>query len=285
MLAPLLPLSHEIRSIAVLGRLADSANLGDGGSSAVNPPYTVSPLAGLRAVLPETRVDYHPGDDVAAASHLARRADAAVIVVGWDSHSEGEAFLVNDPNAAAMMGPPFSNRLLAKGLFGLLRLLAKTKLVSYGGDRERLTLTEQEEHLIRSVAAANPRTVVVIVSGSTAVIESWRQQVPAILMAWYPGMEGGHALAEVLSGSSEPGGRLPTVMPADPAHLPDFDNTSPRVRYDRWWGQRKLDREGHAAAYPFGFGLGYTTFQLLNSRQSSIKAQGMAPMLGPLRQV
>ena len=73
-------------------------------------------------------------------------------------------------------------------------------------------------------------------------------------------MEGGRAIADVLTGAAEPGGRLPFAIPVDAAHLPFFDPDARRITYDAWWGQRKLDRDGHPAAYPFGFGLGYTTF-------------------------
>jgi beta-glucosidase len=81
-------------------------------------------------------------------------------------------------------------------------------------------------------------------------------------MAWYPGMEGGRAIADVLTGATEPGGRMPMVTPTDPAHLPFFHPGACHITYDRWWGQRKLDRDGHRAAFPLGFGLGYTTFAL-----------------------
>jgi len=104
--------------------------------------------------------------------------------------------------------------------------------------------------------------VVVIVSGSAVTMEAWRQRVGAILMAWYPGMEGGHALADVLVGDAEPGGRLPVAVPTDPSHLPFFDRDARAITYDRWWGQRLLDRDDHAAAFPLGFGVGYTTFEL-----------------------
>jgi beta-glucosidase len=71
-------------------------------------------------------------------------------------------------------------------------------------------------------------------------------------------------LADVLVGDREPGGRLPFAIPATPDHLPPFDPDAREVVYDRWVGQRLLDRDGHRAAYPFGFGLGYTTFEISN---------------------
>jgi beta-glucosidase len=74
-------------------------------------------------------------------------------------------------------------------------------------------------------------------------------------------MEGGRALADVLCGSAEPGGRLPFLLPTDASHLPPFDRSAKSVVYDDSWGQRRLDSEGHPPAFPFGFGLGYTTFE------------------------
>lgn len=126
-----------------------------------------------------------------------------------------------------------------------------------GGDRRRLELSEADEALLQAVASANPRTVAVVMGGSAILMESWRDRIPAILLAWYPGMEGGHALADVLLGTEEPGGRLPFAIPTRADHLPDFDPDAESVVYDLWHGQWKLDRDGHAAAFPFGFGLGY----------------------------
>jgi len=93
-------------------------------------------------------------------------------------------------------------------------------------------------------------------------MDTWRDKVPGILVGWYPGMEGGRALADVLTGAAEPGGRLPISIPLRAEHLPFFDANAPIVVYDAWWGQRKLDRDGNPAAFPFGFGLGYTTFDM-----------------------
>ena len=108
------------------------------------------------------------------------------------------------------------------------------------------------------MAAANPRTVVVIMAGSAVIVERWRASVPGIVVLWYPGSEGGRALADVLLGAADPGGRLPFAVPTDPAHLPYFDKAATRIVYDRWHGQRLLDRDGHAPAFPLGFGLSYT---------------------------
>jgi beta-glucosidase len=111
------------------------------------------------------------------------------------------------------------------------------------------------------VAAANPRTVVAVMAGSAVITERWRKRAAAILMLWYPGMEGGRALAGILLGQVNPSGRLPCTFPRRAGELPAFDRNATRVRYDLWHGYRKLERDGATAAFPFGFGLSYTTFE------------------------
>jgi beta-glucosidase len=128
------------------------------------------------------------------------------------------------------------------------------------GDRTDLRLPPGQEALIRAVAAANPRTVVVLMGGGAILCEAWRQHVPGLLQLWYPGQEGGAALAEVLLGRVSPSGRMPYAVPTDPDHLPPFDPWARRVTYDLWHGYRRLAHLGQAAAFPFGFGLSYSTF-------------------------
>jgi beta-glucosidase len=125
-------------------------------------------------------------------------------------------------------------------------------------------LHPEDEALIQAVAAENPRTVVAVMSGSTVIMEAWRDKVPAILMLGYPGQEGGHAFADVLLGQVNPSGKLPNVIPRRADDLPYFDKDATRITYDLWHGYRKLDRDGTEPAYPFGFGLSYTTFELTN---------------------
>ncbi|MEV4537558.1 glycoside hydrolase family 3 C-terminal domain-containing protein [Asanoa sp. NPDC049518] len=254
--AAVLPLSASSR-VAVVGRLAVEPNLGDRGSSMVDPPSTSSPLAGLRAVFPAA--SYVDGTDVSAAASVARDADVAVVVVGMGPTDEGERVTNDDPASLAFLGFPFTLRPVQRMAAWLARWVTR---FGPGGDRTRLTLHPHDENLIDAVAGANPRTVVVVIGGSAIIMEAWREKVAAILLAWYPGMEGGRAIADILTGAAEPGGRLPFAIPRDAAHLPFFDALATSIRYDEWWGQRKLDRDGHRAAYPFGFGLGYTSFSL-----------------------
>jgi len=159
---------------------------------------------------------------IAEAVELARTADVAVVVVGTNEKVESEGF-----------------------------------------DRTDLRLPGRQDDLVAAVAAVNPRTVVVVNSGSPVVMP-WRDDVAAVLLTWFGGQEYGHALADVLTGAAEPGGRLPTTWPKTEADVPVLDVT-PRdgvVRYDEGVhiGYRAWLRAGIEPAYPFGFGLGYTTW-------------------------
>src|SRR6185312_499467 len=131
-----------------------------------------------------------------------------------------------------------------------------------GGDRASLRLRPIDEEIIIATAAANPRTVVVVVTAGAVITERWRTKVPATVISWYSGCEGGHALADVLLGRVDASGRLPYSIPTSEDHLPFFDRNATSIVYDRWFGQRLLDRDGHAAAYPLGFGLSYTSFRI-----------------------
>jgi beta-glucosidase len=255
---PVLPLdAAALRRVAVLGTLADVPNTGDHGSSDVRAPEVVTPLAGLRAALPEVDIVHHGGADRGAAAELARGADAAVVVVGYTATDEGEYVGPFDP-ALAVLYPPSGD---PAALDDLARVW-ESGPQAMGGDRTSLRLHPDQEALVREVARANARTVVVVLAGSAVVMEAWRREVPAILLLWYPGMEGGHALADVLLGRTEPGGRLPFAVPTDEAHLAPFDRDATVAHYDRWHGQRLLDRTGNPAAFPLGFGLSYTSFRL-----------------------
>jgi beta-glucosidase len=102
---------------------------------------------------------------------------------------------------------------------------------SEGFDRDALALPGRQDELVRRVAAANPRTVVVVNAGAPVLLP-WANQVPAVLVTWFPGQEFGNALADVLCGDREPGGRLPTVWPAaEHDHLPSTRPVDGRLVY------------------------------------------------------
>jgi beta-glucosidase len=94
------------------------------------------------------------------------------------------------------------------------------------------------------------------------MITDWYDEVPALVLGWYAGMEGGHALADLLLGRKNFAGRLPYAMAASEDDLPYFDAAATEITYDRWYGQRKLAHDGKEALFPLGFGLSYTNFAI-----------------------
>jgi beta-glucosidase len=110
------------------------------------------------------------------------------------------------------------------------------------------------------MAGINPHTVVCLVCGSMVMIDEWADYVPAVLYSWYAGMGGGSALARVLFGDVNPSGKLPFTIPSSADHLPYFSSTDPDITYDLYHGYTLLDKNDQKPAYPFGFGLSYTTY-------------------------
>ncbi len=227
----ILPLdAARTNRLAVIGPEARTIKDG-GGSSAIEEFKITTPEQGIRERLGDEKVVYDDGSDAARAASVAQTADVAVVLVG-DRMTEGRD--------KACMGLNCSQ---------LDRI-----------DRDAL---------IAAVAAAQPRTVVVLQSGGP-VLTPWRDRVKGLLEAWYPGQNGGTAIARVLFGDAEPGGRLPATFPlreedeptaGDPEKYPGVGET---VHYKegihigyRWFDEHRL-----GVAYPFGYGLGYTTFRV-----------------------
>lgn len=264
----LLPLKN-VKQLAVIGKLAEVANTGDGGSSNTYPEYVVPPLRGLRETLgDQVEIAYDDGSDPVRTAQVAREADVAVLVVGYTCLDEGEYVAVESMLELAKLYPQPSEQ--QKPLAdGMLANMQQMSTFPPGGDRKELTLRPEDEALILAVAAANPRTVVAMMGGSAIITENWRGKVPAILMLWYPGMEGGRAFADILAGKVNPSGKLPCVFAAKPEDLPYYDMNAKAITYDLWHGYRKLERDGATPAFPFGFGLSYTTFEFANLRLSA----------------
>jgi beta-glucosidase len=135
-----------------------------------------------------------------------------------------------------------------------------------GYDRDSLELPREQRELIAAVAAANPRTVVVVSAGAPVLLD-WEKQVPAVLVVWYGGQELAAALAEVLLGRAEPGGRLPMTFPARAEDAAVLEPAPDDTVADEWYyreglfiGYRHFDRFELEPAYSFGHGLGYTHF-------------------------
>jgi len=227
----LLPLKpRKLKSIAVIGAGGDTFITG-GGSGHVTPFRFVSPRQAIAArVRRGTKVLVDDGSDPAAAAAVARSAQVAVVFTP-DYQTEG-----SDRHCISLECPP---------AFG------------------------DQDELIRRVAAANRRTVVVLETGGP-VLTPWRGKVRALLEAWYPGQEGGTAIARILFGDAEPGGRLPATFPRREADLPTAGDPEryPGVGDEEYYkegvflGYRWFDRHRLKPAYPFGYGLSYTRWKL-----------------------
>jgi beta-glucosidase len=269
--SPLLPLDvHAQQTIAVVGRLSDRVNLGDGGSSDVYSLDNVTIREGIEHAASQSTVVHLDGDDREAAVRGAREADVVVVVVGYTAEDEGE--FIGDPGVDLRhLLPPADDVDLAEKFRNEERRRAvrpdhvrhRPGLgFSVGGDRASLRLRAEDESLIESITAVNPRTVVVVQAGSAVTMTPWIDQVPAVLQAWYGGQQAGHGLADVLFGVVNPAGRLPFTIPVDASHLPDFDREADRAVYDRWHGWWRGENLGHEPLFPFGFGLSYTHFRI-----------------------
>jgi beta-glucosidase len=180
---------------------------------------------------------------------------------------------------AAGIGKPLGDAAIAEAV--RVAAEAKTAIVfigrngewdTEGSDLLDITLPGRQNELVAAVAAANPRTIVVLQTGGPVEMP-WIDQVAAVLEAWYPGQEAGNAIADVLTGAAEPGGRLPQSFPVrwadNPAHSQDreiYPGLAGKVRYEEglFIGYRHYDRLGIAPLFPFGFGLTYTSFALAN---------------------
>ena len=255
--------------VAVLGPLAAVANLGDGGSSDVaHTPEPVTLLAGIESALAPAGVAVvHSDRDASVASG----ADLAVVVVGYTGEDEGEHLGDAELELLLALAPPMDHPELgfvdpaqADAFFAAAAERGAGGAPS-GGDRASLRLHPADEELIAAVRAVRDRVVVAVMAGG-AVVMPWLDTVAATLMVWYPGSEGGHAFADVLTGRVEPGGRLPFAIPRATSDLVDFDPDAEMATYGLLHGQWHLDASGTEAHLPFGFGLGYTDFTLADAR-------------------
>ncbi len=237
-----LPLKTSGIKIAVVGPLADQTKVLLGNYNGI-PTHTVSVLEGLRAEFAGDTINFVPGLDFLdkdgkvmprpngwsekdlkpqpEAIEAARNADVVVAVVGITSRLEGEEMKVDVPGFK-------------------------------GGDRTSLDLPQPEQNLLKALAATGKPLVVVLTNGSALGVNWASEHANAILDAWYPGEEGGAAVAETLSGSNNPAGRLPVTFYKDITQLPPFEDYAMKGRTYRYF-------EG-APLYPFGYGLSYTTF-------------------------
>ncbi|QTD57085.1 beta-glucosidase family protein [Parasphingorhabdus cellanae] len=234
-----LPLARDGSRIAVLGKLADKINLGDHGSSNVTPPYAITPFAGIeKHVAKDVDLQSDFTGDPASSATLAANSDVAIVVVGYTYFDEGE-FIPGDVALEEVKNEEEAHR---------------------GGDRNSLRLPPADVELIRSVAETETKMIVCVMGGGAIMMDEWSELADAILMIWYPGMEGGTALARILFGDVSPSGKLPFAIPADESDLPFFDKHADDISYGMYHGYTLFDRNDITPALPFGFGLSYTKF-------------------------
>ena len=277
----MLPIDRtEVKTLAVIGHNANRRFAGRGGSSQVNAFYEITPLEGIRNLVGEDvevvfAEGYEPyydeslfrgeGGDAASQSrenrqdvelartanedlmqeavNIAEEADAVIFVGGWIHGHEGMPWGQGTYDAEAR------DKLNLKLIFG-------------------------QEDLIRQINSVNDRTAVVLMGGSNVEMENWLPDTPAYLHAWYPGMEGGTAIAEILFGEVNPSGKLPMTFANShedyPSHsIGEFPGDG-TVDYaeDIYVGYRYFDTQNKDVLFPFGFGLSYTTFEFSNLQVS-----------------
>jgi beta-glucosidase len=232
-----LPLDKEtLTTIAVIGPNAAEARIGGGGSSYLEPPTRVSPLDGLTAKLGDrVKIEYTRGCD--------NDPDQSI------TDAENEIAKAVELAKRADIAVIFAG--MPKGY------------ESEGHDRPNMNLPGPQTELIKEVTGVNVRTVVVLNCGAPVTMP-WLDDVSAVLLAFYPGQEGGHAIADILMGDVNPSGKLSITLPTryedNPAYLNYPGERNVYYGEGIFVGYRYYDYKGVVPMFPFGFGLSYTTF-------------------------
>ena len=244
----LLPLAADAaQTIAVLGEFARTPRYQGGGSSQITPTRLDDALTGITAAT-QAEVSFAPGYLVgeSAAEESIAQADGVGGETAQDEDLLAEAVALAQASDVALV-------------------FAGSAYETEGADREGIDLPVAHQRLIEEVAKVNPRTVVILSNGAVLATTPWGETVPAILEGWLLGQAGGSAVADVLFGEVNPSGRLAETIPLriqdHPSYL-DFPGEHGHVRYGEglYVGYRGFDAREQEVAYPFGFGLSYTTF-------------------------
>jgi len=221
---------NTIKTIAVIGPSANICQTDASGSSWVTPFYSISPVAGIINKIGSSKVVYSKGCDInsndtsgfAAALLTAQNADYVIYVGGLDGTQEGEGF--------DRVGGSF-------------------------------VLPGQQEKLINRLSSVNKNLICVIESGGICGLHDCIQNIKGLIYGFYPGQEGGNAIADVVFGDYNPGGKLPVTMPQSDSQLPPYT-----LSYENEYGAgyRWFDQMGYKPEFAFGYGLSYTTFKYSN---------------------
>jgi beta-glucosidase len=234
----LLPLDEKkIKKIAVIGPNAVSPPISGGGSSKVEPPYQVNIIQGLKKAFGlETEIMFEQGCDHSIETPGVKKDD------NW--------------NKALDLARSSDVVVFAAGL--------PDSYETEGGDRPDMALTGAQNDLIMQLAKVNNNLVVIVYAGAPVTMP-WITQVPAVILAYYPGMEGGNALARIISGEVNPSGKLPISLPKKLEDNPGFTSYpgGKEVFYGEgiFVGYRYYEKKQIDPLFPFGFGLSYTKFQ------------------------
>jgi beta-glucosidase len=245
----ILPISDTSKTIALIGPSAAVAQLDGFGSSWVDPPYAVSPLEGFQNKISNANIKYAKGCDINSSStngfeealNIASTSDYVVFVGGLDQTQEGENY---EPGPVDRTG-------------GSIELPGK------------------QQELISELAKINPNLIVVIKSGGICAVPDAISDIKGFLYAFYPGMEGGHAIADVVYGDYNPSGKLPVTMPVNDAQMPVWNDD---FSDDYNGGYRYYDELGITPQFAFGHGLSYTQFAYDNLQTSATQFEAGAPI-------
>jgi beta-glucosidase len=249
----ILPLSHKIKSIAIIGFNAVRKQSMGGGSSQVKAFYEITPYEGLHNELGSgVQLTYSPGYKIERgakadealiheAANAAAKADVAIIVGGW---THGYNYSVWKDNA----------------------------FDAEDVDKPDMQMPFGQNELINEVVKANPNTIVVLMGGGPIDVTQWIDKVKGVVQAWYPGMEGGNALARILTGVVNPSGKLPMTFPKKLEDAPvlkysSYPGSSNKNVYyfeDIYVGYRYYDTYHVQPQFAFGYGLSYTKFDFSN---------------------
>lgn len=226
-----LPITDKSAKIAIVGRFADEKVIGDKGSSCVFPPYIVTPKEGLEKTYKNAVVC--SSSDVEKCKTASKDAEKILVFVGNNFEDEGE--------------------FVTKGGDKYIK----------GGDRKLLRMHNEDIELINELSKLGKPLVVVFYAGSAVIIEEWKDKADAILYAGYPGLEGGNALSNIISGKVNPSGKLPFTVAKKEEDYPKFlyKGEGEEITYEYYHGYAKFEKENIEPAYPFGYGLSYTTFE------------------------
>ena len=238
--ANILPITDLTKTLALVGPSAKVAQLDGFGSSWVDPPYAITPYQGFQNKIPDAQIQYAMGCQInnsdtsgfAAARAIASSSDYVIFVGGLDQTQEGENY---------HPGP-----------------VDRT-----GGSVE---LPGMQQELIKELAKVNPNVIVVIKSGGICAVPNAIADIKGFLYAFYPGMEGGNAIADVIYGAYNPSGKLPVTMPVNDAQMPVWNDD---FSDDYNGGYRYYDELGITPQFAFGHGLSYTSFTYNNIQIAS----------------